>query len=107
MLRQRIHGWRRTGQIFAGLGGWEVATGKVKSSKELYDLYKKPSDRDATRDYLEGASSFGSAPPEGLVYFDEVLAYYLEHRPASRLLAEPKADEPLGQVLSRVPRKQP
>ncbi|MBI3852885.1 MAG: hypothetical protein HY298_21735 [Verrucomicrobia bacterium] len=107
VLRQRIHGWRRTGQIFAGLSGWEITTGKVKSPKELYDLYKKPSDRDATRDYTEGAPGFGSAPPEGLVYFNEVLAYYLEHRPASRLLAEPKADEPLGQVLSRVPLKQP
>ncbi len=107
VLRQRIHGWQRTGQIFAGLSGWEITTSKVKSNKELYDLYKKPSDRDATRDYLEGAPGFGSAPPEGLVYFDEVLAFYLEHRPASRLLAEPKSDEPIGQVLKRVPRKQP
>ena len=23
-LRQRIQGWRRTGQIFAGLEGWEI-----------------------------------------------------------------------------------
>ena len=43
----------------------------------------------------------GSAPPEGLVYFPEVLAYYLRHRPASRLLEAARADEPLGQVLQR------
>ena len=102
-LRQRLHGWRRTGQIFSGLEGWEISTGKVKERKELYDLYKKPADRDAKRDHAEGRASFSGAPPEGIVYFTEVLEYYLQHRPASRLLAEPKPDSPLGQVLSRVP----
>jgi hypothetical protein len=105
VLRARSLGWQRTGMILSGLEGWEVSTGKVKDRKELYDLYQKPADRDATRDYTEGNPSLGSAPPEGLVYFDEVLANYLQHRPAARLLAEPKADEPLGQVLNRIPRK--
>jgi len=106
-LRQRIQGWRRTGQVFSGLDGWEITTGKVKDRKELYDLYKKPGDRDPIRDYTEGRASFGSAPPEGIVYFTEVLEYYLQHRPAARLLAEPTPDSPLGQVLSRVPATPP
>ena len=37
----------------------------------------------------------------------EVLAYYLRHRPSTRLLAAPKADGPLGQVLERIPRTRP
>lgn len=106
-LRQRIQGWRRTGQVFSGLEGWEITTGKVKDRKELYDLYQKPGDRDPGRDYTDGRPSFGSAPPEGIVYFTEVLEYYLQHRPAARLLAEPKPDSPLGQVLARVPATPP
>ncbi len=102
-LRQRIQGWRRTGKVFSGLDGWEITTGKVKDRKELYDLYQKPGDRDPRRDYTDGRASFSSAPPEGIVYFTEVLQYYLQHRPAARLLAESKSDSPLGQVLSRVP----
>jgi len=101
VLRQRIHGWQRTGKIFSGLNGWELSTGKIKERSELYQLYKKPEDRGFTRDYREGDAGFGSSAPEGLVYFPEVLAFYLQHRPASRLLAPPKADEPLGQVLIR------
>jgi len=107
VLRARIHGWLRTGKIFGGLEGWEISTGKVKDAKELYKLYKKPGDRDASRDYREGRAGFGGAPPEGMVYFEEVLGFYLEHRPAARLLAEPRPDEPLGQVLNRVSQKQP
>ena len=57
------------------------------------------------RDYREGKPGFGCAPPEGIVYFDEVLGYYLQHRPAARLLAEPKPDEPLGLVLARAPQE--
>jgi hypothetical protein len=106
-LRQRLHGWRRTGQVFSGLEGWEITTGRVKDRKELYDLYQKPGDRDVIRDPVEGRASFGSAPPEGIVYFAEVLEYYLQHRPAARLLAEPKPGSPLGQVLSRVPARSP
>src|SRR5207247_11066059 len=77
-------------------------TGKVKRAAELNTPYRRPEDRDVTRDYTEGQPGFGSAPPEGLVYFPEVLAFYLKHRPASRLLAPPKLDEPLGKVLARV-----
>lgn len=102
VLRQRIHGWLRTGKIFAGLTGWEMATGKVKKREEIQGLYTHPEDRDFRRDYREGRADWGSSPPEGLVYFPEVLAFYLKHRPASRLMEPPGSGEPLGQVLSRV-----
>ncbi len=105
VLRARIHGWQRTGRILSGLEGWEISTGKVKDRMELYGLYQKPRDRDSSRDYTQGAVSYGSAPPEGIVYFEEVLGYYLQHRPLARLLAQPKPDEPLGQVLARAPKK--
>ncbi len=102
-LRQRLHGWRRTGRVLSGLEGWEISTGKVRNRLELQDLYARPADRDSRRDDREGTVSLGSAPPEGLVYFTEVLEFYLQHRPASRLLAEPAPDSPLGQVLARIP----
>jgi hypothetical protein len=105
VLRARIHGWQRTGKIFNGLEGWEYSTGKAKSANELYELYKKPADRDASRDHREGRPGFGGAAPEGIVYFEEVLGFYLQHRSAARLLAEPKPDEPLGQILARSPEK--
>jgi hypothetical protein len=105
VLRARIHGWLRTGRVFSSLAGWEVSTGKVKDSQDMYALYQKPADRDASRDYREGRVGFGSAPPEGIVYFEEVLGYYLQHRPVERLLAPPKPDEPLGLILARAPTK--
>jgi hypothetical protein len=105
VLRQRVQGWLKTGRIFSGLTGWEMTTGKVKSRGELYDLYKVPADRDRSRDYTEGRPGFGGSPPEGLVYFPEVLAFYVKHRPASVLLAPVRDDEPLGKVLARVPDK--
>ncbi|NWG13555.1 MAG: hypothetical protein HXY20_08485 [Acidobacteria bacterium] len=103
VLRQRLHGWRKTGKVFSSLTGWELATGKVKTNTELYALYAKPTDRDPARDYDEGRPELGTCPPEGLVYLPEVLAFYLKHRPAARLLAPPRADEPLGKVLARIP----
>jgi hypothetical protein len=103
VLRARIHGWQRTGMILSGLEGWEVSTGRVKERKDLYDIYAKPAGRDFTRDHSEGRISYGSAPPEGIVYFAEVLAYYLQHRPAARLLAPPGPAELLGQILARSP----
>lgn len=106
-LRQRLHGWRRTGRILSGLEGWEISTGKVRTRLELQELYAHPADRDARRDDREGKISLGSAPPEGLVYFGEVLEFYLQHRPASRLLAEPAPDSPLGRVLARLPPSRP
>jgi hypothetical protein len=106
VLRARIHGWQRTGKVFSSLSGWEVSTGKVKDPTELYSLYQKPGDRDASRDWREGKPGFGSAAPEGIVYFEEVLGYYLQHRPVARLLAEPKPDEPLGLILARAPKKE-
>ena len=69
--------------------------------------HRRPADRPTARDYLEGAIGIGSAPPEGIVYLPEVLAFYLQHRPVDRLLAEPRPDEPLGQVLARIPPSKP
>jgi hypothetical protein len=106
VLRARTLGWRRTGQILSALEGWEISTGKVKTRDELYDLYRKPGDRNASRDYREGRVSYGKAEPEGIVHFEEVLGYYLQHRPAARLLAEPRPDEPLGLILARSPEKE-
>jgi hypothetical protein len=105
VLRARILGWQRTGLILGGLEGWETSTGKVKDRAEIYRLYRKPADRDTSRDYRDGRLGYGGAPPEGLVYFREVLAYYLQHRDSSRLLAPPKPDEPLGLMLARSPEK--
>ncbi|MDW8308715.1 MAG: hypothetical protein RMK20_05005 [Verrucomicrobiales bacterium] len=107
VLRARVQAWLRSGRLLSGLEGWELSTGRVKDARELYELYRKPADRDARRDYTEGRISLGSAPPEGLVYFEDVLAFYLEHRPASRLLEPPRPDEPLGQILARLPEPQP
>ncbi|MDP3071027.1 MAG: hypothetical protein Q8N18_12105 [Opitutaceae bacterium] len=130
VLRARILGWQRTGMIFSNLEGWETSTGKVRTrselydlhqksgdpdrvhvageqpDSELYDLYQKPGDRDAARDYREGRVSYGEAEPEGIVHFEEVLGYYLQHRPVARLLAAPKPDEPLGLILARSPEKE-
>ncbi len=102
VLRQRLHGWRKTGKVLAVLVGWERATGKVQSRAELEQLYQTPGDRDGTRDYTDGSLLLGNAPPEGLVYFTDVLAFYLQHRSAQRLLAAPRPDEPLGKVLARI-----
>ena len=106
-LRQRVLGWMRTGRIFSGLGAWEMAAGRVQQRAEIGRLYAKAADRDRERDYSEGLPEFGSSAPEGLVYFPEVLAFYLKHRPASRLLTLPRSNEPLGQVLARVKEEPP
>ena len=94
---------KQTGRMFGGLTGWETATGKAKQPGDITDLYQHPADRDFMRDYTEGVPGFGYSAPEGLVYFPDVLAYYLQHRPASRLTAPPRPDEPLGKVLARAP----
>lgn len=100
VLRQRFHGWQQTGRVASGVFAWELATGKVRDQGAIGRLYRSPNDRDFFRDYTEGQITFGSSPPEGLVYFPGVLAFYLKHRPAERLLAPPKADEPLGKLLA-------
>lgn len=105
VLRQRILGWNRTGNVFSGLGGRERASGKVKTSADLATLYKRPSDRDFARDYTEGSPSFGSSPQKGIVYFQEVLEFYLQHRTASRLFAPPSAEQPLRMALARTTRR--
>jgi len=100
VLQARVTGFQRSGTILAGLSGWETSTGALRDGKTIYDFYKKPEDRNPARDYTEGSIGIGSAPPDGLVYFDEVLSFYLAHRPAERLF---HANTALSQVLARVP----
>jgi len=103
-LQARILGWRRSGQILSGVNGWEQAAGILKDGKTVYDLYKRPADRDPSRDYTEGSIGLGySGGPEGIVYFSEVLAYYLAHRPAQRLFTP---NDCLAKVLARIPERQ-
>jgi hypothetical protein len=101
VLRQRFHGWEQTRQVASGVVPWELQTGAVKDNRALGALYKHPGDRDFARDYTDGRLTFGSSPPEGLVYYPGVLTYYLKHRPAARLLIAPRPDEPLGKLLAR------
>jgi dienelactone hydrolase len=98
-LQARILGWQQRRQFLSGLGGWERAAGILKDGQTLHDLYGKPGERDRSRDYTEGQVSLGGAAPEGVVYFFEVLNFYLAHRPAERLF---HANEPLSKVLSRI-----
>jgi len=107
VLRLRILAYRQIGRLPSLLESWELATGKVKELSELYQLYQYPADRDYFRDYTEGKLILGVSDPEGLVYFAEVLRYYLQHRPATRLLRPPSPDEPLGKFLARLPRSEP
>lgn len=99
VLQARLNAYRKTGAILSGLSGWEKSTGVFTEGRTIYDLYKKPDDRDPKRDYTEGTVSVGGAPPEGLVYFTEVLEFYLRHRPAERLF---HANDNLNSVLTRV-----
>ncbi len=103
VLRTRLHSWQRTGQLFSGVSAWELVEGKAKTGTDFGKLYARPEERDFHRDYTHGRLEVGGSPPEGLVYFGEVLDYYLAHRPAARLLAQPSAEEPLGQVTARLP----
>ncbi len=101
-LRQRLWIWKATGKVASNLHGWEISSGRIEQPQEIYAMYKFPADRDASRDYREGRLALGSSSPEGLVYFSDVLRFYLRHRPAARLLDPPQPDSPLGQVLARV-----
>ena len=98
VLQARVAVFTRTGTILAGLQGWEQNPGNMKEGQTIYDLYKKPGDRDPAHDYTEGSIGIGSASPDGLVYFTEVLAFYLAHRPAERLF---NTSEELRAVLAR------
>lgn len=104
VLQARVMGYMRSGAILAGLTGWERSTGALPEGKSLHDLYQKPSDRDAARDYTEGSVGVGGSAPDGLVYLDSVLRFYLARRPAERLF---HANPQLQQVLDRVPAAPP
>ena len=77
--------FRAPGRFFSGLTGWERNAGALSEGTTIYDLYQTATDRDPARDYAEGNIDVGAAPPEGIVHFEEVLHYYLAHRPAERL----------------------
>lgn len=99
VLQCRIHGLCRSGQVLNSLGGWEQAAGAIPNGKTISDLYAYAEDRDPGRDYAEGRIGVGGAPPEGLVYWGEVLSYYLSQRPAERLF---HAGAELRAVLARM-----
>ena len=104
VLQSRILTWQKTGQFLGTIGGWEEAVGLLRGGKRLADLYKKPEDRDPSRDYTEGSVVVGGASPEGVVYFPEVLEFYLAHRPAERLMhANPKLQILLQRMKPRTP----
>ncbi len=106
VLRQRVLSCMKNGfaaSLLDGLNGWEHSGDLLKNGKNIYDLYKKPTDRDPQRDYTEGVIGVGNASPEGVVYFSEVLDFYLKHRDADRLL---RATPELQQVLDRMPVRQ-
>lgn len=92
-----------SGSFLSGVNGWEYSGDLLKNGKSIYDLYKKPADRNPRRDYTEGATRVGNASPEGVVYFSEVLDFYLQHRDAGNLL---HAGPELQQVLDRIPKPQ-
>lgn len=106
VLRQRIWSLREKGTLLSAVRGWEWETGTVKSQQEINALYRRFEERDFARDYEQGQVQLGASPPEGLVYFTEVLAFYLHHRPVSRLLAPPWGNEPLAKVLRRIPQRE-
>ncbi|GMW03778.1 MAG: hypothetical protein AMXMBFR84_49120 [Candidatus Hydrogenedentota bacterium] len=99
ILKAHLNSYVRNGTVLSGLGGWESAAG-VLNNTTMDALYSHPNDRDPSRDYSEGAVSLGSVPPDGLVYFSQVLAFYLRHRPAERLY---HAGPLLKQVVERTP----
>lgn len=104
VLQARVMGYLHSGAILGGLTGWERSTGALPEGKSLHDLYQKPGDRDMARDYTEGSVGVGGSSPEGLVYFDAVLRFYLAHRPAERLF---HANPQLQEMLDRVPHTPP
>ncbi|GIV17485.1 MAG: hypothetical protein KatS3mg022_2920 [Armatimonadota bacterium] len=106
VLRQRIYVLREKGSLLSAVRGWEWETGTVKSQGDINTLYRRFEERDFIRDYEQGQVQLGTSPPEGLVYFTEVLAFYLKHRPLSRLLSPLLENEPLAKVLRRVSQRE-
>ncbi len=104
VLRCQVVSVARTGKMAATLNGWESVTGVLSGGKTIYDLYQTPPDRPRERDYREGTLDLGEIPPEGLVYLQEVMGFYLQHRPAERLLHSTAI---LDQVFERVPGVKP
>lgn len=85
VLQARVNSLARADALLNMVDGWERAAAAPGETVNLHERYDRPGDRDRTRDYTEGAIFAGAAPPDGIVYFTEVLAYYLAHRPAEHL----------------------
>ena len=49
MLRQRMWTWKESGQVLDSIAGWEISTGQITDPLQMYGLYHKPTDRDASR----------------------------------------------------------
>ncbi|MCE9590221.1 MAG: glycoside hydrolase family 88 protein [Planctomycetes bacterium] len=103
-LRMWFHVWEKSGCLPQSLDVWEYAVAKKQGlpAPDLQAMYEKVNDRDASRDYAEGEITMGHVAPEGLVYLADTLRFYLQHRPAERLLAPPEAGSPLDQVMKRI-----
>ena len=99
-LRARVLGLQKAGGFLNGVQGWELSTGALKDGKDIHDLYKTPSDRDASRDYTDGNVTVGGSCPEAVVYFSQVLDFYAKHRDPKGLL-EPGTPQ-LQMLLDRV-----
>jgi hypothetical protein len=104
-------GKRRPALVVADLEGDDLILCQIttRARSDRYSVPLNRSDferglyRDAVGDDFGNVTgySYGSAPPEGIVYFEEVLGFYLRHRDRARLLAAPDPDEPLGRLLAR------
>lgn len=103
-LRIRLKTFEKTADFLYGLTGWEKNPGALPEGKTIYDLYQKMEERVPDRDYEEGAITIGVSPPEGLVYWGEVLRFYLAHRPAERLFSLNGVQE---KVLKRIEDRRP
>ncbi|HPO87090.1 MAG TPA: hypothetical protein PLN86_14700 [Candidatus Hydrogenedentes bacterium] len=103
-LRIRLKTFEKTADFLYGLTGWEKKPGALPEGKTIYDLYQKIEERMPDRDYEEGAITIGVSPPEGLVYWGEVLRFNLAHRPAERLFSLNGVQE---KVLKRIEDRRP
>jgi dienelactone hydrolase len=100
VLQARLNGWLRSGAVLSGVAGWERSTGLIGAADSLTDRYALPQDRPRDQDYDLGSIGLDAGPPDALVYLPEVLAHYLMHRPAERLL---NRTPQLERLLNRLP----
>ncbi|HPO31095.1 MAG TPA: hypothetical protein PKX28_07630, partial [Candidatus Hydrogenedentes bacterium] len=102
VLRARVQSVSRKHTIVNLLNRWEEAAGIIPTNGDLHSLYHRPEDRDPSRDYADGLIVADTSPPEGVVYFSEVLDYYAGLRDPANLSGG-ELPRPLWQVLERLP----